>query len=60
MKRDIRLSSRAMKKLDDLLVFLEKEWSAKVKHNYILKLEKSFNQIQKLPDSFPESEKIIN
>jgi len=28
MKREIRLSSRAMKKLDDLLVFLEKEWSA--------------------------------
>jgi len=58
MKREIRLSSRAMKKLDDLLVFLEKEWSAKVKHNFIVKLDKSFNQIQRLPDSFPESEKI--
>jgi hypothetical protein len=38
MKREIRLSKRAMNKLDNLLVFLEEEWSAKVKHNFILKL----------------------
>ncbi|KAF5051589.1 hypothetical protein DSECCO2_417480 [anaerobic digester metagenome] len=47
-----------MKKLDSLLVSLENEWSTKVKHNFILKLDKSLKQIQKLPDSFPESEKI--
>jgi plasmid stabilization system protein ParE len=47
-----------MKKLDSLLVYLENEWSTKVKHNFILKLDKSLKQIQKLPDSFPESEKI--
>ena len=58
MKREIRLSKRAMNKLDNLLVFLEEEWSAKVKHNFILKLENSLNQIQELPDSFPESGKI--
>jgi len=58
MKREIRLSKRAMKKLDSLLVYLENEWSTKVKHNFILKLDKSLKQIQKLPDSFPESEKI--
>ncbi|HQB78046.1 MAG TPA: type II toxin-antitoxin system RelE/ParE family toxin [Tenuifilaceae bacterium] len=54
----MRLSKRAMKKLDSLLVYLENEWSTKVKHNFILKLDKSLKQIQKLPDSFPESEKI--
>lgn len=47
-----------MKKLDSLLVYLENEWSTKVKHNFILKFDKSLKQIQKLPDSFPESEKI--
>lgn len=58
MKREVRLSKRAMKKLDSLLVYLENEWSTKVKHNFILKLDKFLKQIQKLPDSFPESEKI--
>jgi plasmid stabilization system protein ParE len=47
-----------MRKLDSLLVYLEEEWSTKVKHEFVLKLDKSLKQIQKLPDSFPESEKI--
>lgn len=58
MIREIRLSKKALKKLDDLLVFLEKEWSTKVKHEFILKLDKTLKQIQKLPDCFPVSEKI--
>jgi len=58
INREIRLSKRAIKKLDDLFLFLEKEWSIKVKHDFILKLEKSLNQIRKYPDGFPESEKI--
>ncbi|SDD29276.1 type II toxin-antitoxin system RelE/ParE family toxin [Williamwhitmania taraxaci] len=47
-----------MKKLDSLLVYLEEEWPTKVKLNFILKLDKSFKQIQNLPDSFSESEQI--
>jgi len=58
MKRKIRLSKRAMKKLDSLLVYLEEEWSAKVKQEFVLKLDKSLKQIQRIPNSFPESEKI--
>lgn len=58
MTREVRLSPRAMKKLDHLLVYLEKEWSAKVKHDFIAKLDQSLNQIQQLPESFPESEKV--
>ena len=58
MKREIRLSKRAMRKLDGLLVYLEKEWSTKVKHEFVLKLDKSLKQIQELPDSFPASEKV--
>jgi plasmid stabilization system protein ParE len=58
VKREIRLSKRAMKKLESLLVYLEKEWSTKVKNDFIQKLDESLKQIQKLPDSYPESEKI--
>lgn len=58
MKRAIRLSRRAMKNLDSLLVYLEEEWSTKVKHDFVQKLDKSLKQIQELPDSFPESDNI--
>lgn len=56
MKREIRLSKRAMKKLDGLLIYLENEQSHKVKLDFIKKFDKSLDLIQKLPDSFPESE----
>lgn len=59
MKREIKLSKRAVRKLDSLLVYLEEEWSTNAKLEFVLKLDKSLKQIQKLPDSFPESEKII-
>jgi len=58
MNREIRLSVRAMKKLDNLLIFPEKEWSTKVKNDFLRKLDKSLKQIQKLPGSCAESEKI--
>lgn len=58
MKHEVRLSKRAMKRLDKLLVYLEKEWSIKIKNDFIVKLDKSLKQIQKLPYSFPESEKV--
>lgn len=58
MKREIRLSKRAMNKLAILLDFLENEWSLKAKNNFIQKLDKSLKHIQKLPESFPESQKI--
>ena len=58
MKREVRLSKRAMKRLDKLLVFLEEEWSIKVKNDFIKKLDKALKQLQEHPTSFPESEKI--
>ena len=58
MKREVRLSKRAMRKLDNLLAYLEEEWSAKVKHEFVLKLDRALKQIQRIPDSFPESEKV--
>ena len=58
MTREIRISGRAMRKLENLLSFLETEWSVKVKKEFVLKLDNSLKQIQNLPDSCPESGKI--
>lgn len=56
MSREIKLSEKAEKKLDKLLDFLEKEWSIKVKDEFIKKLDKSLTQIKVYPDSFPKSD----
>lgn len=50
MKKVI-LSKRASNRLEKLLEYLEQEWSLKVKKDFIKKLDKSFIQIQKYPDS---------
>lgn len=58
MIRVIRFSKSASAKLENLLNYLEKEWSMKVKENFILKLGRSLQQIENHPDSFPASERI--
>jgi plasmid stabilization system protein ParE len=58
MNRKILLSKRASWKLDKLLIFLEEDWSFKVKKDFIFKLEVALKQIRELPESFPESNKI--
>ena len=58
MSRDVRLSKKAAKRLDDLLDFLEERWSSKVKANFIHKFDETLKYIQLHPESFPESEKI--
>ncbi len=54
--RSIRLSKIAAKKLESLLEYLEVEWSEKVKHNFIDKLDKSLKQISKFPLSYEKSQ----
>jgi plasmid stabilization system protein ParE len=54
--RRIILSKRASRRLEKLLEYLESEWSLKVKKEFIKKLDKSFIQIKKYPDSSPRSE----
>jgi len=49
--RTIKLSIKASRKLDELLKFLETEWSQKVKQDFILKLDNSFNTICEFPES---------
>ena len=54
--RKIVLSKRASNRLDKLLEYLEQEWSLKVKDDFIKKLDKSLNQIQKFPGSCPKTD----
>lgn len=53
--RKIILSKKASKRLENLLEYLELEWSLKVKNDYIRKLDRSFKQIQKFPESCPQT-----
>ena len=48
--REIVLSKRASNKLERLLEYLELEWSPKAKKDFIKKLDKSLQQIQKYPE----------
>jgi len=43
--------------LEKLLDYLESEWSVQVKHNFVLKLDKSVLNISKYPNSSPVSKK---
>ena len=54
--REIILSKRASIKLSKLLNYLELKWSKKVKHNFVKKLDRTFEQISKYPDSAPKSD----
>ena len=51
----VYLSPQAESKLDDLLFYLETEWSEKSKQKFIEKLKKKLSQISLQPRSCPES-----
>ena len=53
----VLLSKRAKIKLENLLNYLEKEWSLKSKTDFVRKLDKSIIQKSKHPVSSPESKK---
>lgn len=54
--RKIVLSKRASVRLEKLLEYLEQEWTLKVKDDFVKKLDKSLNQIQKFPESCPKTD----
>lgn len=56
MLPQVKLSKRAEKKLDNLFNYLETKWSARVKNNFVKKLQKAIKQIQQHPYGFPKSE----
>ncbi len=54
--RSVVLSKTAANKLEILLKYLEVEWSEKVKHNFIEKLDNSIEQIRRYPLSCEKSQ----
>ncbi|WP_339918488.1 type II toxin-antitoxin system RelE/ParE family toxin [Yeosuana marina] len=57
MSRKVVISKTAEKKLEKLFEYLIKEWSAKVKKDFIEKLDSSIEIIKNQPEIFPESKK---
>ena len=55
--KEIVFSLRAKKKLENLLNYLETEWSESVKQDFIVKLDNSLFRISRLPKSNPVSKK---
>ena len=58
MSKKVVLSSTAKEKLSDLLEYLEDNWSARVKSDFIKKLDRSIAKISLYPQSCPESMKV--
>lgn len=57
MSRKVVLSKTAERKLEKLFEYLIKEWSVKVKREFVEKLDASIELIKKQPEIFPESKK---
>jgi len=56
MTRKVILSKIASQKLDEFFEYLHSNWSQKTKVSFIKKLDKRLKQIEKYPDSFPNSD----
>jgi len=56
MQRQIALSKTAQKKLNKLFIYLETNWSKKVKLRFITKLEQRIQIVKQKPEAFPRSE----
>lgn len=57
MTRKVVISNIAEKKLESLFEYLVKEWSLKVKDDFIVKLDEHIGIIKTQPEIFPESKK---
>ena len=57
MNRKVVISKTAEKKLEKLFEYLIKEWSVKVKKDFVEKLDSSIEIIKSQPEIFPESKK---
>jgi plasmid stabilization system protein ParE len=52
MKRKVVLSQRASVKLQHVLVYLEQEWSAQIKLEFVCKLDRAVEIVSMFPNSF--------
>jgi len=55
MGRTIRLSRTASKNLERLLLYLEAEWSKKVRKDFVKKFDNKVQHLAHFPDSHPVS-----
>lgn len=55
MERKVKLSKWTERKLENLLEYLENEWSTKVKNDFVIKLDKVIAQIKVNPKAYPQS-----
>ena len=55
MTRNIKLTKTAQQQLDQLLDYLEQEWSEKVKQDFIEKLDERVEVVRLRPSLFPTS-----
>ncbi len=53
---NVFLSQTAGDQLHHIIDYLEQQWSTKVRDNFITKLQRSMQAIEKMPYSFPASE----
>jgi plasmid stabilization system protein ParE len=60
MAKRVVLSASAKTKLDALLLYLQQEWSEKVKREFIDKLDVKIRQVAHYPKSCPESSTFKN
>lgn len=56
--RKVIFSKRATKRLGNLFEYLEREWSSKIKDNFIKKFDKSILQIKLYPNSGTKSKEV--
>jgi plasmid stabilization system protein ParE len=56
VSKKVVFSKRSRRRLEKLLVYLESEWSLKVKNEFIEKLDRCVLFISQHPESFPVSE----
>jgi len=54
--RDIKLSKRAVRRLQELLEYLDNEWSESVKKKFVKELDQSLRLIRRNPASFPKTD----
>lgn len=56
--KEVVLSPDAKRKLEQLLQYLEEEFSERTKQRFISTIEKVLDRIIKYPESFPQSAKV--
>ncbi len=58
MVRKVKLSRKAADRLENIIAYLESEWSEKIRDEFIRKLDNALEHLSRFPASHPESDKV--